>query len=258
MRKSVVLLLAVLGAVAFAAAALAASAGNPVIAAAKKTLAAKTSTVRFSGVISAQGQETRISGSGKQRGRQADVTMRLAGPYDTISMRVILLREATGFVMYMRSALLAPQLPPGKTWIRYDLEKAGRELGLDFSSLVGTQSTAFLEAGLVSTKRVGTSPILGVRSVRYRATVDYERAAAENPALQSALARLRASGAPLTRVPMDVWVGPDGRFRRVRFVQRLGSGAARVTSSISVTTPAYDVPVTLKAPPAGVTHAFTG
>ena len=69
---------------------------------------------------------------------------------------MIMVREPSGFVMYMRTPALKTQLR-GKTWLRLDFDIEAAKLGLDYSELIETSRTLGpLEHGIVSTTRIGT------------------------------------------------------------------------------------------------------
>jgi hypothetical protein len=176
------------------------------------------------------------------------------------AMNVIGLFERGHFVMYMRSPLFASQLPPGKTWVRIDLQTQGKKIGIDFSSLLGSsEAIAPLWHGLVSTKRLGRQVVAGTRSTHYRATVDYQRAAAALPAFGDQLAAIeRTTGVRIGQVNADVWVGTDGYVRRFRTVTPTVVQGRRGTSMQTITYTGYNVPVTIIAPPRASVVSFPG
>jgi hypothetical protein len=200
------------------------------------------------------------SGSGAQRGQSVKLTMRSAAAGVTVSMNVVGLLEGGHFVMYMRSPLFQAQLPSGKSWVRFDLQQQGEKLGLDFSALLGSsQAVAPLWQGLVSTKRLGSDVVAGKPSTHYRATVDYQRAAAALPSFGKQLATIeRTTGVRIGRVKADVWVGSDGFVRRFRTTTPTSVNGARATSVQTITYTGYNVPVTIAAPPRSQVFEFPG
>ena len=142
--------------VALALPALVHAASNHVVAAAKKTATAKSSTFTMSVTTSVAGQLATMTGSGAQRGTDVKLTMRTRAAGLVVRFDALLLQEGGGYVMYMRSPAFRAQLPKGKTWLRIDLAKQGANLGIDLSSLVSSSQTiAPLEKGLVRRRASG-------------------------------------------------------------------------------------------------------
>ena len=239
----------------------AAQAANPVAKAAERSAKARSSTMTLSTrtVVPGAGVVT-ATGRGSQKGQSVELTMRTEGAGASISMDVVGLFESGNFVMYMRSPVFSGQLPSGKSWVRFDLQKQGEKLGLDFSSLLGSsQAVAPLWHGLVSTKRLGSDVVAGTRSTHYRATVDYRRAAAALPAFGKQLAAIeKATGVLVGRVSADVWVGSDGFVRRFRTTTPTAVQGVRATSVQTITYTGYNVPVSIGAPPRSQVVDFPG
>jgi hypothetical protein len=228
------------------------AAGDPVVAATKRTAAAKSATFQMtvSSTIPGQGKTT-LAGTGVQRGPNVKVSMRARAGGVAFRMDALLLKERGSYVMYLRSPLFQAQLPPGKSWIRLDLAKQAASLGLDFSSLLSvSQTLAPLESGIVSTKRIGREVVAGKTTTHYRTIIDIHRAARAVPAYGKQVATLeRVTGVRLGRMPYNVWVGSDGRIRRMRFAMPTAAGGARATSIQTITFLAFNTPVTIAAPP---------
>jgi hypothetical protein len=243
--RRLVLLLAVLAALA---AATAAQAANPVISAVKRTSDARSSVVDMQISTSAGGQTVVMTGAGAVRGTDIKMSMKIAGAG---AMDLIMLREASGFVMYMRTAALKSQLPAGKSWLRVDFEKEAAKLGLDFSAILDASRTLGpLERGVVSTTRLGRETVAGKPTTHYRAVVDIHRAAASLPDYAKQIRAIeRATGTRLGRTTQDVWVGTDGRIRRLRSSTPTAVQGAPATAVQTMTFRAYDVPVSISAPP---------
>ena len=225
------------------------AATNPVVAAAKRTAAAKTLTfgVKITTAVPGQGGVT-MTGSGAQRGTSVKLSMRTRANGLSFRMDAVLLQEKGRYVMYMRSPVFRSRLPRGKSWVSIDLSKRASSLGLDFTSLVNASQTfAPLEKGLVSTTRVGRAVVAGRSATQYRAVIDIQRAARAVPAYGRQVAALeRAAGIRLGRVPYDVWVASDGHIRRMRFTMpTVGAGRSAQTMTFL----SFDSPVTISAPP---------
>jgi len=114
-----------------------------------------------------------------------------------------------------------------------------------------------LEHGTVSTKRVGTNSITGRPSTHYVVVIDTKRAAKEVPAFAKQLRAIERAGVRLPRLTEDVWVGSDGRISRVGFAIPLVQQGVRATSSMTMTFRAYDVPVSVSAPPRAQVFDFS-
>jgi hypothetical protein len=226
--------------------------GDPVVAATKRTAAAKSATFQMNISMRIPGQgTTTLTGTGAQRGQNVKMSMRARAGGAAFRMDARLLKERGSYVMYMRSPLFDAQLPPGKTWIRFDLAKQAAKLGLDFSSLLSVSQTyAPLESGIVSSKRIGREVVAGRTTTRYRAIIDVRRAARAVPAYGKQVATLeRITGVRLGRMPYDIWVGSDGRIRRMRFATPTAGGGGRGTTVQTITFLAFDTAVTIAAPP---------
>lgn len=237
----------------------AAQAANPVVSAVERSADARSSVVDLQVSTSAKGSTVVLTGTGTVRGKEAKLTMRTSAAGQRLVMDLIMLREAGGYVMYMRSPSLRSQLPAGKSWLKFDLQKAVARLGIDFSSLLeSSQTLAPLEQGLVSTTRVGSDRVAGKPTTHYRAVVDVHRAAAAVPAYAKQVAAIeRAAGIRLGRVSQEVWVGTDGRVRRLRSSTPTVVQGVKATTVQTLTYRAYDVPVTISAPPRAQVFDFS-
>jgi hypothetical protein len=146
------------------------------------------------------------------------------------------------------------QLPNGKSWVKVDLERALKKLGMDFANLgIGQSPTGALAQlrGSANTQKVGTETIDGVRTTHYRGTVDVQDAlgratAKERKALQRLLDEAKAHGVDATSRTFDVWVGDDGLVRRL--TEQVGS-----VGHVTMTFSDYGEPVHIEAPAAANT-----
>ncbi len=128
---------------------------------------------------------------------------------------------------------LDAQLPPaaagvigaisgGKSWVSVDLNRLAQSgYGAPLGALgVGTtdnpaQQLGYLRAISDTTRLVGPEQIDGVATTHYAGAVDLDKVpAASDPSTKPAVDRLKAQlGSSL--LPVDVWVGGDGKLRRV-------------------------------------------
>jgi hypothetical protein len=197
-----------------------------------------------------------VSGEGSfDNAKQAmDVTLNVngigAGMPTSVELR--LLQQA----MYVQLEGLPAggQLPNGKSWVKVDLERALKKLGVDLANLgVGQSPTGVLAQlrGSTNTQKVGTETVDGVRTTHYRGTVDVQDAldqatAKERKTLQRLLDEAKAHGVDATSTTFDVWVGDDGLVRRL--TQRVGN-----VGHLTMTFSDYGEPVHIEAPAADAT-----
>jgi hypothetical protein len=230
------------------------AATNPLLGAAERTAAAKSSTLRMSITTRVAGRTpATLTGSGVQQGSSVKLTLRQRVGAELVTIDAVLLTEDGSQVMYMRSPVFTAQMPPGKSWLRVDLTKQAAGMGVDLGSVFNSAETfAPLEHGVVSVKRLGRQPVAGAPAPHYRAVIDVKRAARAVPAYGKQVARVeRATGVTLGRSPYDVWVGGDGRIRRMQFTAPTVAGGVRGTSTQTITFLSYNQPVTISAPPRG-------
>ncbi len=228
------------------------AAANPVVAAVKRTAAAKSSTLQLNVSTKIAGETTMtMTGNGAQRGTNVKLTMRNQAAGQAVTIDAVLLNESGAYVMYMRSPSLQQQLPPGKSWFRIDLSKQAAGTGFDFGSLFdGARVFAPLEKGLVKTTRIGRATVAGTPTTHYRAIVDVQRAARAVPEYGKQVRAIeKATGMRLGREAWDVWIAGDGRVKRTRFSTPAAANGARGTTTQSITYLSFDKPVAISAPP---------
>jgi hypothetical protein len=244
--------IAVLAAAALLAPLAAPAGTNPILRAAKRTAAVKSSTLRMSVTTRLAGRTAAtMTGSGVQQGSSVELTLRQRIGTQLVTIDAVLLTDGGSQVMYMRSPVFTAQLPAGKSWVRVDLTKQAAGIGVDLGSVFNAAETfAPLEHGVVSVKRLGRQAVAGAPATHYRAIVDVKRAARAVPAYGEQVAAVeRATGVTLGRSPYDVWVGGDGRIRQMRFTAPTVAGGVRGTSTQTITFLSYNRPVTISAPP---------
>jgi len=130
-----------------------------------------------------------------------------------------------GFTFYMNSPLFSSMLPNGKKWLKLDLNKLGKSVGIDFSSLTQgagqdpTQSLNYLKAASGDVTKVGTEDVRGEPTTHYKATIDFNKVPDSAPADQRDAMRrsikqiIRLAGA--STAPMEIWIDKDGIVRRM-------------------------------------------
>ena len=170
-------------------------------------------------------------------------------------------------VLYTRMGLLSQQLPKGKKWLKLDIEKLGKGLGIDVSQLSQYNDPTKMLDYLRSSgdvDEVGKEDVRGVETTHYRAKVD----------LAEATKKLQGSGAASgtgvdqlvkllggSKVPVDVWVGDDKLVRRMTMrLSPSGANGAASAFSMSMNMDLYDygTPVNVSAPPQSEVYDASG
>ena len=231
---------------------------DPVAAAATKSEQAGGFNVNFTLKLSGSsmpGGSTVLTGSGAFDGAQGEMTIDMAGLLGQTGadgqLREIMLQEDGHLVMYMQVPFVASLLPGGKTWMRLDLQEAGKSLGVDLSKLLGQAGSTNPAETLAMLKSngdfaaVGPETIDGVSTTHYKGAVDLARAASSASLPDSYVERLRAMGAP-TQVPVDAWIGDDGLLREVD----LSYGSDETAIDLTMKMSDYGRTVSVSAPPA--------
>jgi hypothetical protein len=197
-------------------------------------------TMQFSSPALPGGFAIKANGSIDERRRSGEMTMDLSGIPGLSALPgggAGTVRMIFKFpVVYLNMPFLASQIPGGKPWMKLDVTKAAKALGVDtsqFSSLNQTDPTQFLDylrgsSGKVAT--VGSESLHGVPTTHYRATLELSRildhlADGQRAAAKSTLEKLGNANA----IPVDVWVDAQGRLRRMQML--IGSGAAASSAS---------------------------
>jgi hypothetical protein len=190
---------------------------DPVAQAATTTANAGTAQVSLTGKVTVDGKDVAFSATGAidfaaDRGHMQVKTSN-AGQGE-VEMEEVL----DGRVFYLRSDAFASQLPNGKHWVKLDLDKFGRDQGIDLSQLEqlgGANPTDFLafmkHAGDV--QKVGSESVDGTPTTHYKATIDLEKLARSDDGAAKTVRQLEQLGGPKT-LPADVWIDGRGRVRR--------------------------------------------
>jgi hypothetical protein len=195
----------------------------------------------------------------ERRGRMTMDMSRLSGAAGGVDLGEIEI-VMDGLVMYMRMPFLQ-QLRPGiKPWIRFDLEKIGKQQGFDLQQLtqLGDQSNpaqalVYLRAASDDVEEVGAEEVRGVETTHYRMTVDLDKVAARAPAEQREAVRTQIRAlkqrANVEKVPVEVWVDDDGLVRREVLRYEDMRFAPGQTGDMTIRMELYDFGVTVDAEP---------
>ena len=109
---------------------------DPVAAAATKSEGAGGAELTLSVAVTDPSAATfTVSGQGVFDQGEGELTVGLSTLPGSVELRY--LEENGDPVMYVNVPFLAAMLPSGKSWIRVDLEQAGKSVGLDLNQLLG-------------------------------------------------------------------------------------------------------------------------
>jgi hypothetical protein len=233
---------------------------DPVAAAATKTEKAGGYHVEINSTVTSGGIDVRIHGQGSFDDNGGELDMDMSQTFKSLStppaaemtMKTVYLIEDGDPVMYMKFGGLP--MPGGKSWVRVDLEKAGKAMGVDFSQLMSganqnpTQSLDMLK-GAGDFTRVGTDDLQGVETTHYHGTVDLQKAAGSHNAAAAGIQSLIDLGAP-SQYPVDVWIDAAGYIRQYQTVFNETSNGKATTVAMTMDISDYGTAVNVSAPPA--------
>jgi len=234
---------------------------DPVAAAATKSQASDGYKATMSVTMSSGAAQTAITGHGTFGKDEGELSIDLPG--NGATMHVIELVEDGDPVVYMSLGSLMGQLSGGKSWLRLDLEKAGKSAGIDVSRLLnaagGQNPSQALEllrsSGDVS--EAGKETLDGVETTHYHGSVDLKKAAGLSGATSDAVQRLLDLGAP-AEIPVDVWVDDAGYVRQYKTSYDQSYGGQPVSMRMTMNMSDYGTPVEVSAPPADDVFDVTG
>lgn len=168
-----------------------------------------------------------------------------------------------GTVIYMRSPILSQEIPGSKPWLRFDLQKIGKKMGINFGALMNTSSTSdptqsltYLQAASNSIQNLGTESAGGVTTTHYQAVVDMRKAmklmvarasAADKAAVRSTYQNLLAQTG-ITTYPMDVWVDSRGLVRKMHMQMPMPNSGESMEMTMTLSD--FGAPVKVSAPSA--------
>jgi hypothetical protein len=230
------------------------SAVDPVAQAAATTAGAGGVRFTMHATISAGGQSVPMDGSGvyDQKSRQASLTAGFTAP-GIGSLKLDEIVMGSTFYLHMPPQL-AGQVPGGKPWIKIDLNRAAKGMGIDLGALQQAQGEqvgdylAYLKAA-GNAHRVGTETVDGFVTTHYAATIEFSKAAQRvGGAAGKSLRRLQTlTGTSST--PVDVWVDGQRLVRRIEMryaVQR----PTVISTDMRMDFVRYHVAVNVTPPPA--------
>jgi hypothetical protein len=166
-------------------------------------------------------------------------------------------------VLYLRMPFLDSQLPPGKRWVRLDLQRTGNAMGVNFNQLLGeagqspTQLLDLLQAS-EQVKKVGPDIVAGAKVTQYHGLIDLRKALALRGVSDAAIDRVLAEGQPPT-IPVDVWIGDgDGLVHQMRTMSSTQIGGQTVKTATLTTLSRWGMRVAVVPPPPSEVYDASG
>jgi hypothetical protein len=242
---------------------------DPVASAAAKTENAGGVKLAMTVGVTADGKTFNVTANGVFDKDQGDLTMDLSdalgaaglnGADGSVVLRYV--QEGGDPVMYLNMPFLSSRLPTGQSWVRLDLEKAGKSLGVDLDQLMGQagqnpSDVLDLLRASGSVQEVGTETVNGDSTTHYTATIDLAKAAGVvGDRAQQLVQSLIAQGAP-SSIPVDVWVGDDGLVRKLTMDESLSAQGQPAEVTLDLELSDYGTEVNVTAPPADETLDLT-
>jgi hypothetical protein len=179
-------------------------------------------------------------GSLNFKSREGQIDLSITGlPTGPMAMTELFAGDA----VYVESGLLAGKLPGGARWLKVDLSKAAKNIGVDPQSLTSGESNPgqyldYLKAAGGDVKVAGTAMVRGAKTTRYTGTVDLRKAAdllpgkdraAGRGAIEKLIAQVGRSS-----LPIEVWVDEAHRVRKMSMTLELSVSGQRVHAEIGM------------------------
>lgn len=173
-----------------------------------------------------------------------------------------------GTVIYMHMPLLDGKLPGKKKWLKVDIAKTSKALGIDFGQLTQSsqdpgQQVAYLRT-VSDAKKVGTDTIRGVKTTHYRGVAKVDRYPELLPKGQRAAARaavqrvIKLTGT--SSMPIEAWIDSGNRIRRMKLTMnmKLPQVAQSMRVDLQEDLFAFGTPVNATPPPSDQVYDATG
>ncbi|MFL6049455.1 MAG: hypothetical protein ACJ738_06740 [Gaiellales bacterium] len=232
-------------------------------AAATHTRHAGSARVAMDMTMSTEQGTITMHGTGQFRlhGPAADA-MHLSITVPTAGTTIAMDERILGTTIYMRSPLLSRSIPNSRPWLKLDLERIGKQQGIDFAALMNssssdpTQVLTYLDATSETVVNLGHERVDGVATTHYHADIDLSKAmrvmvarapAGERKAVRSTYRNLlQQSGT--TSYPVDVWVDADGYVRQMH--ASVPMPVAQSSMDMTMRLSHFGAPVHITPPPA--------
>jgi len=223
---------------------------DPVAQAAETTMRAGGAQMSMRGSVSVAGAPGAITLSGQGSfnfaADEGTLTMAMGGLPQSLAARLhgapLQITELfKANALYMGSPLFDGRLPGGARWMRLDLARFQRALGLDPGSLTNgganpAQYLEYLKAAGAVTAVVGRERVRGVPTTHYSARIDLLKAAEAGPGsdrsqVRSTFEKLIARTGVRT-LPVGVWIDRQGLVRKVAIELAMTTAGQRATASV--------------------------
>jgi hypothetical protein len=167
-----------------------------------------------------------------------------------------------GLVIYMQFPDLLEAFGSDKQWVRVDVGKAGRELGVDIDTFMQLGQNPADQLGPLRTvsedlEEVGKETVRGVEATHYRGTVDLRKYPELVPEEDRAKVRktveqmIAIIGSPT--YPVDVWVDDDELVRRMSFDMNTKEPEGTMQMAMTIELFDFGRPVDVEVPDAADT-----
>ena len=173
-----------------------------------------------------------------------------------------------GTVIYMRMPFLDGKLPGNKKWLKVDIAKTSKALGVNLGQLTQPGQDPGQQIGYLRTvsdaKKVGTDTIRGVKTTHYRGVARLDRYPQLLPPSQRAAARagiqrlIKLSGT--SSMPIDAWVDSGNRIRRMKLAMNMKLPQAPQSLHMDIQEDLYGFGASVDAtpPPSDQVYDVTG
>jgi hypothetical protein len=257
-RYTFAALLAVLMACAITACGGDAVALDPVAQAATKTADAKSMRIEMRMTMASPefgSKPVIVTTKGFAAGNRSAMSMRMPA-IEGVDLGQLEFR-LDGLVMYMRMPFLQAAAPQLKPWIKIDLRKAGKDLGIDLDALMElstqtdpTKALDFLKAA-GDVKELGEATVRGVQTTRYKGVIDLERYADQlekngggKAAASSIRKAIELTGS--STMPIELWIDEDSLVRRMAWEQAVSAEPGKDPTTVKATMDLFDYGANVK------------
>jgi hypothetical protein len=179
-----------------------------------------------------------------QTGRSRDVmTVQAPLPLGAVEMESV----GDARIVYLRSRLLAPQLPPGDEWLSIE-----PLLGDSGDTALGANADAkgqleILRAVSGDVTTVGREDVRGVSTTRYSATIDLDRYAgvlSQEGDVSAARQYEQLAGRMTSPTTVEAWIDGKGLLRRMRTIMSLQATPGGPSVSMDLGAEFFDFGIT--------------
>ena len=190
--------------------------GDPAVVvsgAAARTAAAKNAKVDLTGLVSAEGQDINLNGTGAIdfAGKTFQLTLTIPG-MGQVEERFV------DNVIYVKVPSSSASQFGGKPWLKIDPKTSGGSGGSNpFGSLDSSNPSQILNTlqGAGKVTKIGDEDVRGTHTVHYRADIDIAKAAEAQKLTPEQKQQLQQTLGGQGTIPEDVWLDDQGLVRRL-------------------------------------------